>query len=90
VVGTFDRQLVRRVIVHHLSDTVEWLAELSQNEPAVGIRYYLHMHEAGRTPVGSVQIQQPPARCRQLNSQTLISANTTGDNKNRHAQSLLS
>jgi len=57
VLSAFDWQLVHCVIVHHLRNAVERLAELPEYKPSFVIGYDLHMHEAGNTPASQYSEQ---------------------------------
>ena len=59
MLGALDRKLVDGVMVDHLWDAVEGLAELTQDEmtasatTSVITTNYLHMHETSWTPAGT-------------------------------------
>lgn len=48
--GPFDGQFVDRVMLDHLGDTGEGVAELAQDEAALAGRNDFHVHEATGTP----------------------------------------
>lgn len=52
MLGSLDRQLVDRVVVDHLRDAFEGLAELAQYKLPVFVVHYLHVHETPCTLQG--------------------------------------
>ena len=61
VFGPFDGQFANGVVVDHLGNTAERLAELTEDESAVSVDD-LHVHEATRTPVTAALGQRQHTR----------------------------
>lgn len=56
------RELVDRVVLYHLGDAGERVAELAQNEAALARRDDLHVHEAAGTPAKETTTSDPSTR----------------------------